>query len=125
MAIEESGGGIWLCKSAGRSVGTETVCVDQLPTDMEGVMSSRTVFLSSLIGLYCVLAIPSMLLHRQATVDWVITPREAMRLQSIPDDFELKYRRQGERNALIGNAVPPLMAGAIARSVRQALKNCH
>ncbi len=88
-------------------------------------MSSRTVFLSSLIGLYCVLAIPSMLLHRQATVDWVITPREAMRLQSIPDDFELKYRRQGERNALIGNAVPPLMAGAIARSVRQALKNCH
>lgn len=53
--------------------------------------------------------------------DRLITPREAMRLQSIPDDFELKYSHQGERNALIGNAVPPLMAQAIAWSVKRAL----
>jgi DNA (cytosine-5)-methyltransferase 1 len=52
----------------------------------------------------------------------LITPREAMRLQSIPDHFELHYSHQDERNALIGNAVPPLMAQAIAWSVRRALK---
>ena len=51
----------------------------------------------------------------------LITPREAMRLQSIPDDFELYYSHQDERNALIGNAVPPLMARAIAWSLRLAM----
>jgi hypothetical protein len=35
----------------------------------EGVMSSRTIFLSRLIGLYCLLVVPSMLVHRQGTVD--------------------------------------------------------
>jgi hypothetical protein len=34
-------------------------------------MFSRTIFLAKLIGLYCILVIPSMLLHRQATVDWM------------------------------------------------------
>ena len=34
-------------------------------------MSSRTIFLSRLIGLYCILVVPSMVLHRQATVDWM------------------------------------------------------
>jgi len=34
-------------------------------------MSSRTIFLTRLIGLYCLLVIPSMVLHRQATVDWM------------------------------------------------------
>jgi hypothetical protein len=34
-------------------------------------MSSRTIYLSRLIGLSCVLVIPSMILQRQATVDWV------------------------------------------------------
>jgi hypothetical protein len=34
-------------------------------------MSSRTIFLSRLFGLYCLLVIPSMVLHRQATVDWM------------------------------------------------------
>ncbi len=37
----------------------------------EGVMTSRTIFLTRLIGLYCILVIPSMVLHRQATVDWM------------------------------------------------------
>jgi len=32
-------------------------------------MSSRTIFLSRLIGLYCLLVIPSLLVHREATVD--------------------------------------------------------
>ncbi len=34
-------------------------------------MPSRTVFLARLIGLYCILVILSMVLHRQATVDWM------------------------------------------------------
>lgn len=34
-------------------------------------MSSRTIFLARLIGLFCILVIPSMVLHRQATVDWM------------------------------------------------------
>jgi hypothetical protein len=32
-------------------------------------MPLRTIFLSRLIGLYCILVVPSMVLHRQATVD--------------------------------------------------------
>lgn len=51
----------------------------------------------------------------------LITPREAMRFQSIPDHFEVVFRSQDERNALIGNAVPPLMARALAFSLKRAL----
>ncbi len=47
----------------------------------------------------------------------LITPREAMRFQSIPDHFEVVFRSQDERNALIGNAVPPLLARAVAFSL--------
>jgi vacuolar-type H+-ATPase subunit I/STV1 len=38
---------------------------------MEDVMSSRTIFLSRLIGLYCILLVPSVVIHRQATLDSV------------------------------------------------------
>lgn len=49
----------------------------------------------------------------------LITPREAMRFQSIPDRFEIgSGSSQDERNALIGNAVPPLLAEAIAWQLR-------
>lgn len=51
----------------------------------------------------------------------LITPREAMRLQSMPDHWELVFNSQDARNALIGNAVPPLMGHAIAWSVGQSL----
>ncbi len=51
----------------------------------------------------------------------LITPREAMRLQSIPDHFEVIFNSQDERNALIGNAVPPLLARAIAVTLANAL----
>lgn len=46
-----------------------------------------------------------------------------MRFQSIPDHFELEYSSQDERNALIGNAVPPLMARAIAWNLRSELSS--
>lgn len=55
----------------------------------------------------------------------LITPREAMRLQSIPDHFELCYSSQDERNSLIGNAVPPLLARSIAWAVRNCLDKRH
>ena len=51
----------------------------------------------------------------------LITPREAMRFQSIPDHFEIAPCSQDERNALIGNAVPPLLARAIAWSIGKML----
>jgi vacuolar-type H+-ATPase subunit I/STV1 len=36
---------------------------------MEDMMSSRTIFLSRLIGLYCILIVPSVVIHRQVTLD--------------------------------------------------------
>jgi DNA (cytosine-5)-methyltransferase 1 len=51
----------------------------------------------------------------------LITPREAMRFQSFPDHIEVAFGSQDERNALIGNAVPPLLARAIAHSLRNTL----
>ena len=49
-----------------------------------------------------------------------ISLREAARLQSFPDDFYF----EGSRSAAfkqIGNAVPPLMANAIAKKMKQLL----
>ena len=39
-----------------------------------------------------------------------------MRFQSMPDNWDLHYSAQDERNAMIGNAVPPLTEGNIARN---------
>ena len=50
----------------------------------------------------------------------MLTLREAARLQSFPDWFQF-YGSQGSRFSQIGNAVPPLLALAVARQVRDRL----
>lgn len=53
-----------------------------------------------------------------------ISVREAARIQSFPDN----YYFEGSRTAAfmqIGNAVPPLLAEAIAKEIKNILKNIH
>lgn len=53
--------------------------------------------------------------------DRLMTPRELARLQSFPDSFEFT----GSKTAMvkqIGNAVPPLMAEAIASNLRRKMQ---
>lgn len=51
-----------------------------------------------------------------------ITPREAARLQSFDDDFEF-IGSQGNVFQMIGNAVPPKLAYAIGKAVKELLDN--
>lgn len=46
-----------------------------------------------------------------------------MRFQSIPDHFVAVYSSQDARNALIGNAVPPLLAQAVAWGLKNTLED--
>lgn len=54
--------------------------------------------------------------HIHYSQDRVISQREAARLQSFPDDFQF-FGPQGSINNQIGNAVPPLLAFHIAKSL--------
>lgn len=51
-----------------------------------------------------------------------LTPREAARLQSFDDNFVF-YGSKSSIGMQIGNAVPPLLAYAIAKKIRKVLEN--
>ena len=53
----------------------------------------------------------------------LITAREALRLQSFPDRFTPHFSSQRSLHQQIGNAVPPLLARAIAESLRVSMTN--
>jgi len=55
-------------------------------------------------------------------LDRAITPREAARIQSFPDDFVF-YGNRTNINTQIGNAVPPKLAEAIGRALIKQRKN--
>ena len=57
--------------------------------------------------------------HIHYNQDRVLSPREAARLQSFPDTFEF-LGTQGAISTQIGNAVPPLLAYQIAKSIGQS-----
>ena len=51
----------------------------------------------------------------------LISPREGLRLQSFPDNFTPHFSTQRSLFMQIGNAVPPLLARALAESIKEAL----
>lgn len=60
-------------------------------------------------------------IHYDETQQRTITAREAARLQSFPDDFEFLGSR-GNAYQMIGNAVPPLLANAVAEAIAELWK---
>ena len=53
--------------------------------------------------------------------DRLITVREALRLQSFPDDYKIVSSSKQGRNLIVGNAVPPMLAEVIARKLKKEI----
>ncbi len=65
---------------------------------------------------YCIRANPRGRVQFHYSLDRRLTVRECARLQSFPDEFVFPFSTQ--RNlSLIGNAVPPVLAHSVARSI--------
>ena len=60
-------------------------------------------------------------IHYDPTQRRTITPREAARLQSFPDDYDFVGSR-GNVYQMIGNAVPILLAKSIGQAIHELLK---
>lgn len=52
----------------------------------------------------------------------LITVREALRLQSFPDDYKIVSSSKQGRNLIVGNAVPPMLAHIIARELKKYIE---
>ena len=52
----------------------------------------------------------------------LITVREALRLQSFPDSYEIVSTSKQGRNLIVGNAVPPMLAEVMANALKKYLK---
>lgn len=53
--------------------------------------------------------------------DRLITLREAMRLQTFPDDYEFVCKSKQGKNLIVGNAVPPQLAFVLATQLNEQL----
>lgn len=51
----------------------------------------------------------------------LITVREALRLQSFPDNYKIISTSRQGKNLIVGNAVPPILANAIAHELTKYL----
>lgn len=57
------------------------------------------------------------------SADRLITVREALRLQSFPDSYQLVCTSKKGKSLIVGNAVPPMLAQVIARQLKSYLEN--
>jgi DNA (cytosine-5)-methyltransferase 1 len=53
--------------------------------------------------------------------NWLIIAR-GTELQSFPDDYKIVSSSKQGRNLIVGNAVPPMLAGIIARELKKFIK---
>lgn len=54
--------------------------------------------------------------------DRLITVREALRLQSFPDQYKIISSSKQGRNLIVGNAVPPMLAEVIAKKLKEEIE---